>query len=478
MPSAQTIGRDEARAELWRRGRLRWLLYPDQHRIYEFLWQHLNEPEPAVIVVNIHRQRGKSFIVAGIADEFARRFPGSQIRFVTGTQKALRKIVHPNLRELHRTCPRDLRPRWNGVDSYYAYPRGSELHLAGANDGHADDSRGQRAHLCVVDEAGFVDDLAYLVDSVLLPQTLSTGGKIVLISTPPITPAHDFYDYAMRAQAAGRYIVSPISECTHISEARKKALIDEVGGADSTEAQREYFCQFVVDATKAVVPEFTADRESRIVKPAPPPTYEWPEVAMDVGFEDFHAILYGYWHFAQAKLVVQAEDVLSRATTDKIADAIRVREAALWTDKLRVERPIYRWSDTDLRLIADLSQLHKLAVSPTEKDDKEAQVNALRMLVKDEKIIIDPSCKTLIRQLKTAVWKDNRREFERTKNEGHFDCVDALIYMLRNALRYENPYPVLAEGITDELHWIPAHLRRRESEEAAALGQLFKQKRG
>jgi hypothetical protein len=463
----------EAQEELWRRGRLRWLLYDDQKRIYDWLWSKLALPEPAVLVINIHRQRGKSFIVGSVADEFARKYPGSQIRGVTGTQKALRKIIHPNLRELHRTCPRDLRPRWNGIDSFYGYGNGSELHLAGANDGHADDSRGQRSHLSFVDEAGFVDDLGYLVDSVLLPQALSTGGKIVLISTPPVTPAHDFFDYAMRAEARGHYLVSDITECTHIPEARKLALINEVGGPESTEAQREYFCRFVTDETKAVVPEFTLARSLRIVQPTTPPTYEQPTVAIDVGFADFHAMLYGYWDFRRAKLVIQAEDVLTRATTDKIGAALKATEARCWSEH-KSKAPPLRWSDVDLRLIADLWELHGIAVAATAKDDLEAQVNAVRLLVKDEKIEIDPSCVTLIRHLRTAVWKDNRREFERTKNEGHFDAVAALVYMVRNVDRTTNPYPALPEGVTERTHFIsPRLLRQPQSEEAQALGRAL-----
>jgi hypothetical protein len=474
VPGAQTIDPAWAREQLWRRGRLRWKLYPDQREVYEFM-----RGNPArTVVVNVARQFGKSFIVLLYAVEFALQNPGVQVRFVSSNQKSLRKIVHPNMRAILRDCPADMRPQWKGEDGYYFFPSsGSELHMAGANDGHEDDSRGQRSHLNVVDEAGFVDRLEYLVKSVLLPQTKTTRGRTILISTPPETPAHDYVGFVVRAESRDAYIVRTIDDDKHTPEVEKREMIEELGGMGSTAVLRECYCQFVVEETKAVVPEFVRDgRSERIVQPVPPPTYEFPIVAMDVGFEDFHAVLYGYWHFRSARLVIQAEDVLARATTDRIAQTIKAREADLWAGKLKTDRPVRRWSDTDLRLIADLSELHKLAVLPTAKDDKEAQVNALRMLVKDEKIAIDPSCRTLIRQLKTAVWKDNRKEFERTKTEGHFDCVDALIYMLRNAPRYENPYPSLPDGLTDEGHWIPAHLRNQVSPNAQAVGSLFKRR--
>jgi hypothetical protein len=476
--SVASISASEARAQLWRLGNLRFLTLPHQRRLYDFLDPRPVLPgEPLVRVANCSRRIGKSTTGLIRASERCIKKPRAQVRYAAATGKELRKITIPIMRKLTEQAPEEVRPRWLQFDQVFEFPNGSLIHMAGADAGNADALRGTESDLNEIEEAGNVAELDYLVRDILLPQTLTTLAPTFLIGTPPRTPAHDFATFAAQAEARNAYLRMTIDENTSINPRIRAAYAEEAGGEQSSTWRREYRCEFVVDEESAVVPEFTDDRASRIVQPAPPPTYEFPTVAMDVGFEDFHAILYGYWHFAQAKLVIQAEDVLARATTDRIAAVMRARESDLWAGKLRVERPVARWSDTDLRLIADLSELHKLPVAATAKDDKEAQVNALRMLVKDEKIIIDPSCRTLIRQLKTAVWKDNRKEFERTKTEGHFDCVDALIYLLRNVDRYANPYPSLPEGITDEQHWIPAHLRKRESDDAAALGQLFKARR-
>jgi hypothetical protein len=459
---------EERKAELWRRGRLRWKLFSDQQEVYDFIRGVAEQ----VCVVNIARQFGKSFILCTIADEFARSEPKRLIRFVAPTQKMLRKIVVPIFRELHGDCPQHLRPNWNGVDGCWVYPNGSELHFAAANDGHADDSRGQRAHLCVVDEAGFVDDLDYLVTSVLLPQLLTTGGRIVLISTPPITPAHAFYGLSMRAKTRGAYIVRTIEDNKHISADAKVKLLEEMGGVESTQAQREGYCRFVVDASRAIVPEYTEKADTEIAALEPdPPTCEQPIVAMDVGFEDLHAVLFGYYDFRRAKLVVQDEVILRRARTDEIAAAVRAKEAALWGGK-SLREPV-RWSDTDLRLIADLSELHRLPFSPTQKDDKEAQVNALRMRVKNRGIHIAPRCEALRSHLMLGVWNKQRSEFDRSKEHGHFDAVDALIYMLRNADIYEDPYPALASHVTSYTHHIPGQLRNRQSDTAEAFAAAF-----
>jgi hypothetical protein len=453
-------------------GELAWLLYPDQHPVYDPLRSAIDSTDGVKThVVEVHRQFGKSFTACLLADEAARRNPGWQIRFVTGNQKSLRKIVQPNMRTLHDSCPDHLRPQWNSLDGCYRYHNGSEIHLAGANDGHADDSRGQRAHLCVVDEAGFVDDLDYLAGSVLLPQTLTTGGKLILISTPPITPAHAFIAEVERARGRGTHILRTIDECTHLTDRQKEALIEELGGRTSTKARRELWCEHIVDEEHAVVPEFTDDRRARIVAPVPAPTYEQPVIAIDVGFEDLTAVLFGYWSFKTAKLHVQAEVTIKRGRTDQVAEAIRDMEARLWKGNTNLPEPC-RWSDTDLRLIADLGELHGLGVTPTAKDDKEAQVNALRMLIKHEAIRIDPSCVMLIGTLRTAVWNKARTSFERLREYGHADPLDALIYLHRNVDRYSNPYPGAPEGATWQTHQL-RNIRDPGHQEAQALKRLF-----
>ena len=475
--SGPEIDPQEARDALWRLGVLRFLLLPHQGPLYRFLDPRPVAPgQPLVRVANCSRRIGKSTVGLLRSSERCIQKPRAQVRYAAGTAKELRKITIPIIRKLIERAPQDVRPRWLQFDHVFEFPNGSQIHMAGSDNENADALRGTESDLNLVEEAGHVDDLAYLVEDVLLPQTLTTLAPTFLVGTPPRTPAHDFAAFA--AQARNAYLEMTIDENTSISDLVRAAYAEEAGGVGSTTWQREYLCQFVVDEETAVVPEFMEGQRWRcLVSEAPAPTYESPLVAMDVGFADFHVVLYGYWNFREAKLVVQAEDVLQRATTDKIAAAMKATEDRLWgPGKRKGNRGPMRWSDTDLRLIEDLYVLHKLAVSPTAKDDKEAQVNALRLLVKDEKIQIDPSCVTLVRQLKTAVWRDNRREFERTKSEGHFDAVDALIYMVRNANRHENPYPSLPEGVTPQTHWISPRRPEQQSEEARAFGEALRRR--
>src|SRR5690606_7784556 len=105
------------------------------------------------------------------------------------------------------------------------------------------------------------------------------------------------------------------------------------------------------------------------------------------------------------------------------------------------KEPYKRVSDNNLVVINDLYMLHRIVFLPTQKHDKESQINQLRQLIRECKLIINPKCKVLIDHLKSATWDRNRKGFSRSKDKGHFDAIDALIYFVRNVDISKNPYP-------------------------------------
>jgi hypothetical protein len=104
--------------------------------------------------------------------------------------------------------------------------------------------------------------------------------------------------------------------------------------------------------------------------------------------------------------------------------------------------------NNNLVLLNDLFRLHGINFIATAKDNKEAQINELRLLIKQNRLIISPKCKTLIFHLKNAKWDKQRKQFTRLKDSpdgtlkgGHADLLDALIYLVRNVRIDRNPYP-------------------------------------
>jgi hypothetical protein len=464
------LSRAQLIEEAWRRGRLRYKLRAHQAPLHDFIttWRE----DESRKVVKSARRFGKSFGLCLYATEYAIRHPGAQIRFAAPTEKALRKIIRPNMRVILADCPERLRPRWNTQDGVFTFPNGSEWHLAGTDKDNAEKLRGTGTDLAIVDEAGFHDDLSYVVDDILTPQLLDNGGRLVMISTPATTPDHPFTArFCPEADAEGSLFVRTIRDNTHLKPEQVERYVKALGGWTSLATRRELLCEDVVDLTRAIVPEFEEHKDA-IVREHERPAHFFPLVAMDVGFEDWHAIGLGYWDWDKALLVIEDEVFLRRATTDAIASAIAAKERDLWPWAAReaYQTPTgrYQWepwrqvrwspirySDTDLRLIADLGADHGLAFAPTAKDEKEAQVNELRRFVASERLRIHPRCKNTIRHFKTGVWNKQRTAFDRSAADGHYDGVDMALYMLRNAPRNDNPYPPKYATVDPVTHLIP-----------------------
>lgn len=445
------LDQDQARQLCWMVGKLRWKLKSHQRRMYE-MYRATNHRK---VVFHCSRRIGKSYTLLTIANETAIRKPGAQIRYAAPTQKNVKEIILPVMRELLHDCPNEVRPEWKGQDGHFVYPNGSVLSIAGTDGGNADKLRGSACDLGIVDEAGFVDELKYLVRSILMPQFITTNGRMILSSSSPVSPAHDFVGFMAEAEAADAMVRITIHEDSRPEViARIPEWTKESGGAESTDWRREYLCELVTDETRAIVPEFDDAAAKALVTEAVRPPYFDSYVAMDVGFNDLTAVLFGYWDFRRAVLVVEDELALSRMTTDDLAHGIRAKEASLsWP-----RGPLMRVSDTDLIVINDLNRLHNLGFIATQKDDKEAAINAVRMLVGEGKLAIHPRCKNLIAHLKYGIWNKHRTQFERAEGFGHFDFVDALVYLVRNVRREKNPYPHLL-GMSEYTHDIPEDMQ-------------------
>jgi hypothetical protein len=493
--------------ELWRRGELRWLLRPYQQEFYDHVWAFLRKDaatlsrlsgRPAEVEAwrklfeDCHRRYGKSFVLFLIGIEVGlgkpcRNWPERKrvIRFAAPTMLDLEEIYHPIAEDLFESCPDDIRPKWQQSRGrgHYAFPStGAQLHLFGVDAKHYRKGRGKRCHLGVVDEAGScepgcTDGIEHVVNSILLPQTLGIDGCIVIATTPAETPGHASSQLKAQCESTGAYFKRTLLDTAHyFGPDVVEEYARENGGRETTKFRREYLCEWVVDEARAAVPEFNAHEKGIVQKFA---AEEWylPLVAMDPGFEDWHAILFGYWNFTKATLDVMDEVFLRRTTTDPIAKAITAKEGEHWpwaprelertkggtryaVDPWRDQRRnVLRYSDTDLRLIADLSAEpptgHGIPFAPTQKDDKESQVNELRRFVAAERVRIHPRCHYLIQDLKTTIWNKQRTGWERTADGHHGDGVDALLYMLRNAPRNVNPLPPQFATVDPLTHLLP-----------------------
>lgn len=437
----QKISKKEAINALWRKGVLHWKLHKGQKEMYDLARDDASQ----VMVIGCSRQLGKSYFLVLFAFEECLRNPNIIVKFVAPKTKHIRTVVKPIVRELTVDCPAELIPKWKEKENLYQFPNGSEIQLAGTDNGHAESLRGNKATLCIIDEAGFCDDLKYVVNSILLPTTTRTGGKVIMASTPSKSPDHEFMEFFRLAEVENRLIKKTIYDNPQLTERQIDEIIARYpGGKEDAEFRREYLVEVIISEEDAVVPEFTTKLQLEAIQEwAKPPFYD-AYVSMDIGGKDMTALLFAYYDFAKAKIIIEDEYVVpKKPLTDDIALNVKRIESTLWINKYgEVKPPLLRIADNNnIILLNDLGVKHHLVFLPTLKDNADAALNNMRMLLKSGKIIINPKCKYLISHLKSAIWNKSRNSFARSLDKGHFDTIHALIYLCRNVNMNKNPYP-------------------------------------
>jgi hypothetical protein len=86
--------------------------------------------------------------------------------------------------------------------------------------------------------------------------------------------------------------------------------------------------------------------------------------------------------------------------------------------------------------------MHDLQFYPVRGKDIDQHINALRVAIQNERIIIHPRCVRLKDDLRNGVWKnDSYKVFAHAKDASHFDTIAALMYFWVNADMKRNPAP-------------------------------------
>lgn len=450
------LTKKQAIEKLWRAGNLSYKLKGIQKEMYESV--HNSKGKKSTFLVS--RRSGKSFTMALLATEYCSKHPNSVIKYLLPKKKDAKIILLPIMRIILEDCPEDLKPEWKAADYVFDFPNGSQIQLGGTDNGNAESIRGGSANIAILDEAGFQDynDFSYIVKSIILPTLLTTRGKIIMASTPSREPSHPFMvEWVEPAREDGTLIEYDIYSNPMIDEEMMNEIIAEYPlGIHDPDFRREMLLESSPDQQVQVIPEFDSKAQEEIVVPSPKPAKFDTYVAGDVGAIDLTVYLFGYWDWERKKLVVQDELVLggdgTRLNTSQIADGILQKERFLFKNELTgdVDKPYLRVMDNNLIVINDLRTLYDLDFIPTKKDDKNAAIDELRVMIMNRDIEINPKCEVLLHHLKTTQWRYNSRGIRHgykrtgkvTKHKAHHgDAVDALIYMVRNIQKNKDPYP-------------------------------------
>lgn len=433
---------------LWARGNLEFFYRPEQLPLREFLLSSTHD----INVANVHRQFGKSTSIFAIYCEYCIRNPGVLVKYGAPTIKQVKEILAEVSTTVLESCPKALRPKYNKTDGVFEFPNGSKIKIIGVNVDKGNRLRGSPADRVVLDEAGFMDNLEYVIEAIIMPQFLTTNGRLDIISTPSEILGHDFvHKYIPTAKATDSYYELPITSNPRYSGTKLDKIVKQFNlyspsgellksGLENDNFKREFLCQIFNDPKRMIIPEWEACGKTA-TQEWPIPAHFRPVVSADLGFKDHSGILFGYIDFEADKLIVIDELFVNYLPPSDIANLI--------LNKVKEHFPRHKDDPDSIKWIADaqqlvLAEIRKQSGIPflgANKYDRDGAINALRTKIAQGRLIVDPRCRNLILQLEQGNWNEHRTDWERVQHLGHCDLLAALNYMNRMAPWNENPTP-------------------------------------
>lgn len=443
--------RKKARDKLWELGVLDWKLSEPQ----KIIKKGILEDDNKISVVLCSRRLGKTYLLITMASEVCLKKPFAVVKYAFPKANMAKKMLMPVVRKVFEDCPEHLKPQYMTAEKVFRFPNGSEIQISGTDNGGFDNLRGGDSDFNCVDESGFCDDLTYGIRSVLSPTVKITKGRTVMVSTPSRSENHEFIqDWVLPYMAEDRIKIYTIYDNPQFNaNAIREAEEEFPNGVADEMFRREYLCEIIRNSEKAILPSFSNANEKIIVRD----DYEMPifcdkYVSMDIGGSDLTVVLFGYYDYKEATLVIQDEYACDGTTNTAIlAENINRIEKELWTNPIdkSVMKPYMRVADNNNKiLLTDLQILHGIMFSKSKKDKREAAINNLDVSLQQHKIIINPKCKHLLYHIKFAEWNNARTDFKKLKDSpsgkirgGHADGLPALLYMHRSIVKSHNPYP-------------------------------------
>lgn len=423
----------------WSRGLLKYKLKPHQHKIYDNVWDVINgKIDSRSYVVLAARRLGKTFANLLIAIEYGIKNPGCEIQFIGPKQTQLMRAIRKSFKIIVEDAPPELRPKML-TSNEIRFPNGSIIYFSGT-DMNKDGVRGSGSSLNIVEEAGFINNLQEIFISQLLKLTRNNRGRTIFVTTPPSTPDHDFAGIYRNHAEAGLVTKLTIFD-SDLSEEQIQEEINLSGGIDSTTVRREDLCLFVVDEELGLCPEWKDEYKQDYPRDG---FFEYYHkyIWMDIGLQDFTLVLFAYFNFKEAKIIIEDEVKMNgpQMTNKKLSEEIKKTRDRLGYDK--IDR--YVADNNNISLIQDLSLTYDLPFQPVQKTDLIKMVNTVRDTVGNGTIIVHPRCVQTIGCLQFGTWKDKAsigKMFARSVNLGHMDAFAALQYGLRHIDMTTNPIP-------------------------------------
>lgn len=469
---------EEAVRYAWKLGRLDYR----RRNTQKFIKQRIDQTQKISRKAYIEstRRLGKSTEQLQTFVEHCLQRPKWKAGFFAPVKDGLLDYIAPIIEKTLSDCPEEDRPKFNSQRFTLEFNNGSNIIFRGSNNKQHRIRRGQEFNEAGIDEARDVDDLDVLIDSVIMPALFSADGYLYIWSTPADTRSHPLYRYRQQAETEGWLIKLTIWDANRydpkvypidLINEWKAETMKSVDGEDVW--KREYECDWVVNKSRAAVPEWNSIYVKDFKADPYYPFYHH-YVAIDWGYRDFTAIGFATYNYREARLEVEGELAFSGTDvrSDKIAEAIDREAKLLWGTEYNVNKMV---SDSaDPILINELNQHKNMNFVPVAKAHTlEAMLNQFRVLVNQGKIIVSPKCPLTNHCLSNAIWDNKREKLDQDVFARHFDHLMQLVYMTRMVDMVTNPIP--KDYMIDGIRVIDLNFDKRsdKSDSALALEQAF-----
>ena len=371
------------------------------------------------------RRFGKSRLAESELVEQALTTPGSRSVYLAPTRVQAKQIIWQGLKE--RVPPAWIRTK-NETALTMTLINGSVIQLAGAD--YSDSLRGISAHLIVVDEFCFVQDLENQM-AALRPMLSTTKGKMLLISTPAGggSFSHELYERAKTAEASdweaftytsvdGGWI--PESEV----ESQKATM-------DAALFRQEYYASFE-SLIGACFPEFCDANVSLQSDDGGPLT-----IGMDFNVSPFCAVVIRVRdngvHVIDEIELHQAD---TRMMSEEILRRYPGREIIICPDPTGKRKQTSSLGLSDHAILRQHGFKVKAPNAPWRVTDK---LNSVRRYIRDADgrrlLQVDPRCRRLIRSMRSLEFKAGTSHPDQASDHSHSpDSLGYACLALRHGL--------------------------------------------
>ena len=420
--------------ELLRHGDISWLLHPGQKLLLDWL-----EDRDAPVIC-VARQWGKTLMLTAVCIVHCLRNAKHNVIFIAPYALQGENNLLPKINFIFSFLPDDCVPTQRGLT--WRFNNGSTFRITGVSAGKGTRIRGTTADLVVMDEVRDMTDLQETIETAIQPMLLTRNGKIIMISTPPDSPAHPFTQkYIIEAIKTNNFYSATYKTNPMISTKTLRKLITETHPNSENDPvfRREYLADYeVADNNKKVIREWNSNANDAFFVDYKLPDYKVrPYTLLDYGHTDPCGILVGFYDFKNAVFVVMQEHFEAKMNTAEVAMKIIELEAKLKEDVKDLSDWV-RIMDIDPSLMNDLRSSYNLRFEPARKVPSNLfMLNQIRVAFAEGRIRVHENCIQLRFQLSTGIFNKSGADYVRTARGGHLDLLDALKYGVLNIRWHE-----------------------------------------